>query len=228
MLYMIRLTNITKDYQVGDEVAHVLRGISLAIKEKEYISILGASGSGKSTLMYIVGLLDTPTSGRVEINGRDVSKFPDTELSKLRNHYVGFVFQQFNLINKLSVFENVLLPTRYASERLGFDPNTRALELLRQFGLYERRDYYPNRISGGQQQKTAIVRALIMNPKLIIADEPTGNLDTKTGKEILDLLGTLNKKLGVTILMVTHEKHVARQTKRQIFIRDGRIVRKYL
>ncbi|OGH16646.1 MAG: ABC transporter ATP-binding protein [Candidatus Levybacteria bacterium RIFCSPHIGHO2_02_FULL_40_18] len=225
---MIELKNVTKQYEVGDQIIQVLKGISLKIRDGEFVGILGASGSGKSTLMHIIGLLDSPSEGQVLIDGKDASKLSDNELSKLRNHYVGFVFQQFNLINKYSVLENVLLPALYSKEKLPFDPTNRVLELLSKFGIYDRRNYRPNKISGGQQQRTAIARALIMNPKIILADEPTGNLDTKTGEDIMDLLKSLNKEFGLTVVIVTHEKNIAAKTKKQIFIRDGQIVKKYL
>lgn len=225
---MIELVDISRDYRIGDDKLRVLHNINLKIQEKDFISILGSSGSGKSTLMHIMGLLDQPTGGKLMIDGRDVSRLSDNELSRLRSEYVGFVFQQFNLINKLTVLENVLLPTIYQKRRLTFNPEKRALELLNQFNLYDRKDFYPNKISGGQQQRVAIARSLIMNPKIILADEPTGNLDTKTGNEILDLLEKLNKTLKVAVVIVTHEKDVAERTKRQIYLRDGRIVKKYL
>ena len=225
---MIELINITKDYEVGDSIVQVLKGINLKIKTREFVGILGASGSGKSTLMHIMGLLDSPTSGQVLIDGQDVSKLSDSKLSKLRNRYVGFVFQQFNLINKYTILENVLLPALYSKGKLPFDPRKRTLELLEKFGIYDRRNFRPNKISGGEQQRTAIARALIMNPKIILADEPTGNLDTKTGEDIMDLLKSLNREFGLTVVVVTHEKNIAAKTKRQIFIRDGAIVKKYL
>lgn len=225
---MIRLQNLSRDYKVGDETIRVLKNINLLIKQGEFIGILGKSGSGKSTLMYLMGLLETPSSGKIFLHEKDISKLKDNELSQLRNEDIGFVFQQFNLINNLSVLENVYLPAIYSQKRVFFDPKEKALKLLRQFELYERRNFLPNRISGGQQQKTAIARALIMDPKLILADEPTGNLDSKTGAEILNILEKLNKELGVTIIVVTHEKHVAQKTKRQIFLKDGSLVKKYL
>lgn len=225
---MIKLQNVNKSYFLGDTEVKAVVDVTLEIKAKEYISILGTSGSGKSTLMYLIGLLEHPTSGKILLEGKDVSKFSDNELSKIRNRHVGFVFQSFNLINKFTVLENVLLPTRYIKEKIDFDPLKRADEFLKKFGIYDRRDFFPNKISGGEQQRVAMVRALMMRPKIVLADEPTGNLDTKTGDEILDLLEGLNKEFGVTVILVTHEKGVAKRTKRQIYIKDGAIVDKYL
>lgn len=225
---MIKLQNVSKTYYLGEEEVHAVSDISLEIKAKEYISILGSSGSGKSTLMYLVGLLEQPTSGKIFLDKKDVSKLSDEELSKIRNHSVGFVFQSFNLINKFTVLENVLLPTKYAKTKIDFNPQKRAEELLKKFGISERRDFFPNKISGGEQQRVAIVRALMMKPKIVLADEPTGNLDSKTGDEILDILESLNKDLGVTVVLITHEKPVADRTKRKIYIRDGQITKKYL
>lgn len=224
---MIKLTNVYKTYFLGEDEVKAVDNVSLEIKKGEYSSILGTSGSGKSTLMHIIGLLDKPTSGVVEINKKDISKMTDDEISKIRNTYVGFVFQQFNLINKLTVLENVVLPTTYFKGKLTFDPYKKAAELLKRFGMGERLNFYPNKISGGQQQRVAIARSLIMDPDLILADEPTGNLDSKTGDEILDILEDLNKKTGVTVIIVTHEKEVADRTKRKIYIKDGKVVNKY-
>ncbi len=220
---IIKLVDVTKEYLVADKPTRVLNSINLEIKQGEYASILGVSGSGKSTLMHIIGLLDVPTSGQVFIDNQDVAHLSDDQISTIRNQFVGFVFQQFNLIDKLSVLDNVLLPVQYARNKITYNPKEKAEELLSKFGLYDRRNYSPNRISGGQQQRTAIARALIMNPRLVLADEPTGNLDTKTGDEILDLIEDLNKDLGVTIILVTHEADVAARTKRQILIQDGQI-----
>jgi putative ABC transport system ATP-binding protein len=225
---MIKLENVCKTYQLGDETVNAVKNVNLIIKEKEFIGIMGTSGSGKSTLMHIIGLLEKPTSGKVLLEGKDISKLSDDELSKIRNKTVGFVFQSFNLINRFTILENVLLPTRYSKEPLKFDANKRAEDLLKKFGIYERRNFFPNKISGGQQQRVAIARALIMSPKIILADEPTGNLDSKTGDEILAILGNLNKEFGVTVILVTHEHDIAAKTKRQIYIKDGIVVDKYL
>ncbi len=221
---MIKLIDVEKDYEIGEDTAKVLKKINLTIKDGEFASIVGPSGCGKSTMMHILGLLDKPTSGKVLLDEKDVSKLSDDALSEFRNRYVGFIFQQFNLINKLSVIENVVLPALYSKSKIDFDPYQRAEELLQRFGIIERRNYRPNKISGGQQQRVAIARALIMKPKLILADEPTGNLDSKSGAEILKLLEELNKDLKVTILIVTHDKEIAAEARRQIKMKDGEII----
>lgn len=225
---MITFTNVTKRYELGGEIVKALDDVSLSIKEKEFVGILGTSGSGKSTLMHLLGLLDVPTSGKLVIGGKDVSRLNDDEISAIRSRYIGFVFQQFNLINQLTVLENVMLPALYAKEKVDFDIKTKAIEILKKFGLTDRMNFFPNKISGGQQQRVAIARALIMDPEIVLADEPTGNLDSKTGEEILDILKNLNKEFGVTVIVVTHDREVAKKTKRQIFIKDGKIVKKYL
>lgn len=222
---MIKLQDVNKIYELEGESFQALKDINLQIKAGEFTSIIGPSGSGKSTLMHLIGLLDKPSSGKIFIEDKDIGKLSDDDLSKLRNSFVGFVFQQFNLINKLTIKENVLLPTIYRRKHLDYNPDAKAMELLERFGIATKANSYPNKISGGQQQRVAIARALIMSPNLILADEPTGNLDTKTGNTILDLLTDLNKKDSVTVIIVTHEEDVAKKTKRQIYVRDGQITK---
>ena len=225
---MIKLQNVSKTFQLGDTEVQAVKNVTLSIKDKEFVGIMGSSGSGKSTLMHIIGLLDTPTSGKVIIDDKDVSKLNDDSLSRIRNTTVGFVFQSFNLISRFTVLENVMLPANYLKEKLDFDPKARAEELLKRFGIFDRRNFFPNKISGGQQQRVAIARALMINPKIILADEPTGNLDSKTGTEIIKILGSLNSEFGVTVILVTHEHNIAAKTGRTIYIKDGEIVNKYL
>jgi len=225
---MIKLQNVSKTYYLGDEKVDAVKNVSLEIKKNEYVGIQGSSGSGKSTLMYLIGLLETPTSGKIFIGEKDVSKLKDEKLSEIRNSQVGFVFQSFNLINKFSVIENVILPTKYCKTKLKFNPEKRAEELLKKFGILDRKDFFPNKISGGQQQRVAIARALMMNPEVILADEPTGNLDSKTGDEIMKILENLHKDFSVTVVVVTHERKIAERTKKQIYFRDGEVVKRYL
>lgn len=221
---MIKLEHISKLYSIGGETFTAVENVSLEIKDRDFTGIVGPSGSGKSTLMHMIGLLDQPTSGAIYVNDQDISKLSDDALSTLRNEYVGFVFQQFNLINKLTVLENVLLPTIYAKKKLTYNPREKGMELLERFGMAEKAISYPNKISGGQQQRVAIARALIMNPQLLLADEPTGNLDSKTGETILSLLTELNRDEHVTIVIITHDTQVAERTKKKIQIKDGKIV----
>lgn len=222
---MIKLEKVSKEYRLDNEIVFfALKDVSLEINKGEFISIMGPSGSGKSTLMHIIGLLDKPTSGKVILEKREVSQLPDDEISRLRNEFVGFVFQQFNLIPKLTVFENVLLPTLYARRELEFDPRVKVDEILKRFNLEEKRNSYPNKLSGGQQQRVAIARALIMNPRLILADEPTGNLDSKSGHEIMALLSELNMKEKLTVVLVTHEADIAKYAEKIIRIKDGKII----
>src|ERR1700682_723751 len=204
---VIDIENITKDYEMGEETVRALRGVSLQIHRNEYMAIMGPSGSGKSTLMNMVGCLDTPTSGRYGFNGRNVAEMDDDELAAIRNREIGFVFQTFNLLPRANTLRNVELPLIYA----GVDPETReerATQTLIDVGLGDRLHHKPNELSGGQRQRVAIARALVNKPSILLADEPTGNLDTKTGEEILALFDDLSRK-GHTIIVVTHEEEVA-------------------
>ena len=221
---MIKLNHVYKEYPIGGEIFAALSDVSLEIYKGEFTSISGPSGSGKSTLMHIMGLLDHPTRGQVTVNGQDIKQYNDNQLSQLRNEFVGFVFQQFNLINKLTVLENIILPAIYTHQKLKFNPKSRALEVIRQLDLERIKDSFPNKISGGQLQRVAIGRALMMNPEIILADEPTGNLDTKTGESILDLLANLNSQHKTTVIIITHDSNIAKRTKRKIRIIDGKII----
>lgn len=222
---IISLKNVSKEYLLGDgTIFTALKNINLEIREGEFSAIIGPSGSGKSTLMHMIGLLDKPSRGEIIVNGKDVAKLDDNQTSVLRNSYVGFVFQQFNLLNKLTIKENILLPFAYNQKVLDFDPEERAEMLMERFGIITKKDSFPNRISGGQQQRVAVARALIMKPQLILADEPTGNLDHKTGNEIINLFEQLNKEEGITIVMVTHEMELAERTRRQTKVFDGEII----
>lgn len=220
---MIKLSHVTKQYDISGEVFKALDDVSLEITKGEYTAILGPSGSGKSTLMHIMGLLDNPTKGTISINNHDISKYTDNELSNARNEFIGFVFQQFNLINKLTIMENIILPTIYARRTLSFHPKDRAMELIQKFGLSGKEKSFPNKISGGQQQRVSIARALMMQPAVILADEPTGNLDSKNGNAIMDLFEKLNREDNVTVVVITHEQDVANRTRRKLTIRDGKL-----
>lgn len=216
---VIDIENITKHYVMGEETVHALRGVSLQIHRNEYLAIMGPSGSGKSTLMNMLGCLDTPSSGRYEFNGKDVSAMDGDELADIRNREIGFVFQTFNLLPRSTSLKNVELPLIYA----GIDPEKReerAAQALRDVGLGDRLSHKPNELSGGQRQRVAIARALVNNPSIILADEPTGNLDSKTGEEIMALLENLYQA-GNTIILVTHEQDIASHARRTVFLRDG-------
>ncbi len=218
---LIKITNIKRDFALGNEIVYVLKGIDLEIKKGEYVALMGPSGSGKSTLMNLLGCLDTPTSGTYILNGKDVSQMQDDELAEIRNKEIGFIFQTFNLLPRTTALDNVALPMIYAgyskSER-----NARATEVLKQVSLGDRMDHQPNQLSGGQRQRVAIARALVNKPSIILADEPTGNLDSKTSEEIMVLLEEIHKN-GNTIIVVTHEEEIAAHAKRIIRMRDGMI-----
>jgi putative ABC transport system ATP-binding protein len=216
---IIHLENVTKNYFLGKQVIEVLKGISVDIYKNEYVALMGPSGSGKSTLMNILGCLDTPTGGTYILNGKDVSKMADNDLATVRNHEIGFVFQQFNLLPRLTAAENVALPLVYA----GIPKKQRmekALHVLSMVSLADRSQHKPNELSGGQNQRVAIARALVNDPSMILADEPTGNLDSKTSYEIMDIFGRIHSN-GNTVVLVTHEEDIARHAHRIIRLRDG-------
>lgn len=220
---VIRLQDLHKTYKLGDIEVHALRGINLTIRRGEFVAIMGASGSGKSTVMNIIGCLDRPTAGAYLLEGEDVSALSADQWALIRNGKIGFVFQGFNLLQRTTAVENVELPMMYTG--LGFkERRQRALEMLGLVGLAERCHHLPNQLSGGQQQRVAIARSLVNHPSLLLADEPTGNLDTKTSQEIMELFQNLNTREGITIVLVTHEPDIAEYAKRRIVFRDGLII----
>ncbi|MEA3464177.1 MAG: ABC transporter ATP-binding protein [Patescibacteria group bacterium] len=222
---LINIKNLKKEFVTGEVVTKVLRGLSFAIQKGEFVAIMGPSGSGKSTLMHILGFLDKATSGDYHFEGSDVTKLEDDELACLRNKKVGFVFQFFNLLPRTTVLDNVKLPLTYSTNK--GDVNKRAKEVLESVGLGHRLNYFTNQISGGEKQRVAIARALVNNPSVIFADEPTGNLDSKSGVQIMEILQKLNQQ-GNTIILVTHETYTSEHAKRIIQIRDGLIVNDYM
>ncbi len=221
---IIKLEDIHKTYQTGEVEVRAVRGVSLEIHQGEFVALMGASGSGKSTMMNIIGCLDRPTQGKYFLDDIDVSQLNRDELADIRNQKIGFVFQGFNLLSRTSALENVELPMLYTRQHLkGGSLRERAMQALETVGLGDRADHSPNQLSGGQQQRVAIARALANHPALLLADEPTGNLDTRTSVEIMGVFQKLNEQ-GITIVMVTHELDVAQYTKRMIVMRDGRVV----
>ena len=219
---LIACRHLCKDYSMGDASVHALRDVSFTVRRGEFIAVMGPSGSGKSTLMHLLGALDVPTSGELVINGQNITAMDADELAAFRNHYVGFVFQQFNLLPRTTALENVKLPLHYRHD-IDFDIEERARQCLKHVGLEERMQHQPSQLSGGQQQRVAIARALVNSPGVILADEPTGALDTRTSNEILDLFRELNEA-GITIIIVTHDPEVAEASKRHLLFRDGRLV----
>jgi putative ABC transport system ATP-binding protein len=216
---LINITDIKRDFPLGGEIVYVLKGIDIQINKGEYVALMGPSGSGKSTLMNLLGCLDTPTSGSYILNGKDVSKMKDDELAEIRNKEIGFVFQTFNLLPRTTALDNVALPMIYAGYSKA-ERKARAEEVLTQVGLSDRMDHQPNQLSGGQRQRVAVARALVNKPSIILADEPTGNLDSKTSVEIMNLFDEIHAN-GNTVIVVTHEEDIAKHAHRIIRLRDG-------
>ncbi len=217
---MIRLENVTKVYPMGKRELEVLRGINLTIEKGELVAIMGPSGSGKSTLLNLIGALDTPTSGSYHLENKEVSRLSNGELAAIRGRKIGFVFQTFNLLPRMSALANVELGMRYA----GGSDRQRAMEALDGVGLSDRANHRPTELSGGEQQRVAIARALVKNPPLVLADEPTGNLDSRSGADIISILTSLHAEQGITLLMVTHDANIAHQCQRIIHLKDGQVV----
>jgi putative ABC transport system ATP-binding protein len=225
---IIQVKNLKKDFQVGDVTVRALKGINLEIKEGEFVAIMGASGSGKSTMLNILGCLDKPTSGEYILDGIGIAQLDKNELAELRNHKLGFVFQSYNLLSRTSALENVELPLFYNNQVKAKERKERAIAALESVGLADRMHHMPNQLSGGQQQRVAIARSLVNDPVVILADEATGNLDTRTSYEIMELFQRLNSDYGKTIIFVTHEPDIARLTSRNIVFRDGLVVKESL
>jgi ABC-type lipoprotein export system ATPase subunit len=220
---LIELRNVKKIYQLGEVEVPALDGVNVSIDRGEFVAIMGSSGSGKSTMLNMLGCLDQPTSGEYFIDGEDVSRLGRDALARIRNRKIGFVFQSFNLLPRTSALDNVILPLMYAAHTSRAVKHERAMKLLKHVGLGDRVHHFPSQLSGGQQQRVAIARALINEPPLILADEPTGNLDSKSSEEIMGIFRTLNAE-GITVIMVTHEMDIAQHAKRQIHMRDGKVV----
>ncbi|HIQ20664.1 MAG TPA: ABC transporter ATP-binding protein [Planctomycetes bacterium] len=221
---LIRLTDVYKIYRLGETQVEALRGVSASIDRGEYVALMGPSGSGKSTLMNTLGCLDRPTRGSYQLDGEEVARLSANARAALRNQKIGFVFQNFNLLPRTSALENVELPLLYAAGISTRQRRRRALRVLEQVGLADRIDHHPGQLSGGQQQRVAIARALVNDPAILLADEPTGNLDSKTSKEIIGLLRRLNEEQGITVILVTHDQQIARHADRTIVLRDGLVV----
>ena len=220
---VIKLENVVKTYAMGESEVHALRGVSFEVEQGEFVSIMGPSGSGKSTCMNMIGCLDKPTSGEVIINGVNTASMSEKELAVLRNKTVGFIFQQYHLINSMNVLENVMLPLKYQKvERI--ERKKIALKALEQVGLFDRISHFPHELSGGQKQRVAIARAMITKPKILLADEPTGALDTETGKQVMELFRQINSEYNTTVVIVTHDPRIGDSTSRCIKILDGRLV----
>ncbi len=222
---VIAVRNLAKTYELGEVKVHALRGVSVDIEAGEFVSVTGPSGSGKSTFMHILGCLDRPTTGQYLLEGRDVARLSRDQLADVRNHQIGFVFQGFNLLSRTSAIENVELPLLYSRDHIrGSDRRKRARAALEIVGILDRAHHHPNQLSGGQQQRVAIARALINQPSILLADEPTGNLDTRTSIEVMDVFQRLNQERGITVILITHELDIAQYGSRTIGFRDGRII----
>ena len=225
-MYVISVKDLTKEYRMGEHIVRALRGVTLDIEPGQFVAVTGPSGSGKSTFMHIAGCLDRPSSGQYILDGKDVSKLSKDDLARVRNEKIGFVFQGFNLLTRTTALDNVELPLLYRSKN-GFkstERHKRAIAALNSVGLGERHHHMPNQLSGGQQQRVAIARALVNEPSIILADEPTGNLDTRTSIEVMGIFQRLNKERGITVLLITHEMDIAEYGTRLIRFRDGRVV----
>jgi putative ABC transport system ATP-binding protein len=224
MTAIIEIRNVVKDYKLGDVVVHALRGVSLEIERGDFVAVMGPSGSGKSTLMNILGCLDRPTSGVYKLDGISVGELSRDRLAEIRNGKIGFVFQQFNLLARTSALENVELPLLYSDAAVR-EHRARAMLVLKAVGLEERADHQPTQLSGGQQQRVAIARALVNDPRIILADEPTGAVDSRTGIEIMSIFQRLNREAGITIVVVTHDTEIAAYANRNLLFKDGRLVK---
>jgi putative ABC transport system ATP-binding protein len=225
MPLVISVKNLVKTYVVGEVEVRALRGVNLDVERGEFLAVTGPSGSGKSTFMHIAGCLDRPTSGQYFLDGDDVSRMSKDQLAAVRNRKIGFVFQGFNLLSRTSALDNVELPLLYQGGLKGPERHKRAIDVLAKVGLGNRSDHHPNQLSGGQQQRVAIARALINTPSILLADEPTGNLDTRTSIEVMDIFQTLNRETGITVLLITHEMDIAEYGTRIVTFRDGQVVK---